>query len=64
MADVLMYGDTYRMPELRHEVPIGIPDPFLYAERGGVKQGRAVPDEVRCRDRHRLDEAPVRPEIS
>src|SRR6476661_9243216 len=37
MADVLMYADTYRSPELRHEVPIGIPDPFLYAEQDGVK---------------------------
>ena len=37
MPDVLLYGDTYRMPELRHEVPIGIPDPFLYAEKDGVK---------------------------
>jgi Xaa-Pro aminopeptidase len=32
-----MYGDTYRSPELRHEVPVGIPDPFLYAELDGVK---------------------------
>jgi Xaa-Pro aminopeptidase len=31
-----MYGDTFRSPELRREVPIGIPDPFLYAERDGV----------------------------
>jgi Xaa-Pro aminopeptidase len=37
MPDVLMYADTYRSPELRHEVPIGIPDPFLYVERDGVK---------------------------
>ena len=37
MPDVLMYADTYRSPELRHEVPIGIPDPFLYAEKDGVK---------------------------
>jgi Xaa-Pro aminopeptidase len=37
MPDVLMYADTFRSPELRHEVPIGIPDPFLYAEQGGVK---------------------------
>ena len=35
MADVLLYGDTLRSPELRHEVPIGIGDPFLYAERNG-----------------------------
>jgi Xaa-Pro aminopeptidase len=32
-----MYADTYRSPELRHEVPIGIPDPFLYAEKDGAK---------------------------
>jgi Xaa-Pro aminopeptidase len=32
-----MYADTYRSPELRHEVPIGIPDPFLYAEQDGAK---------------------------
>jgi Xaa-Pro aminopeptidase len=37
MPDVLMYADTYRSPELRHEVPIGIPDAFLYAERDGAK---------------------------
>jgi Xaa-Pro aminopeptidase len=37
MTDVLMYADTYRSPELRHEVPIGIPDPFLYAELGGAR---------------------------
>jgi Xaa-Pro aminopeptidase len=37
MPDVLIYADTYRSPELRHEVPVGIPDPFLYAEKGGVK---------------------------
>lgn len=37
MPDVLMHADTFRSPELRHEVPLGIPDPFLYAERDGVK---------------------------
>ncbi len=34
MTDVLIYGDTIRSPELRHEVPVPIPDPFLYAEKG------------------------------
>src|SRR5579864_6007024 len=37
MPDVLIYGDTVRSPELRHEVPLPIPDPFLYAERDGRK---------------------------
>ena len=34
MPDVLIYGDTMRLPELRHEVPVPIPDAFLYAEKG------------------------------
>jgi Xaa-Pro aminopeptidase len=37
MTDVLIYGDTIRFPELRHELPIPIPDPFLYVEKDGVK---------------------------
>jgi Xaa-Pro aminopeptidase len=32
---LLIHGDTVRTPELRHEVPLGIPDPFLYAELDG-----------------------------
>ena len=35
MSDVLIHGDTVRTPELRHEVPLGIPDPFFYAEVDG-----------------------------
>jgi Xaa-Pro aminopeptidase len=34
VPDVLIYGDTLRSPELRHEVPVAIPDEFLYAEKG------------------------------
>jgi Xaa-Pro aminopeptidase len=37
VPDVLIYADTFRSPELRHEVPLGVPDPFLYVERDGVK---------------------------
>jgi len=37
LPDVLIYADTFRSPELRHEVPLGVPDPFLYAEVGGVQ---------------------------
>jgi Xaa-Pro aminopeptidase len=33
-VNVLIVGDTVRIPELRHEVPLGIPDPFVYAELG------------------------------
>jgi Xaa-Pro aminopeptidase len=32
-----MYADTFRSPELRHEVPLGVPDPFLYVEQDGVR---------------------------
>lgn len=37
MPDVLIYADTTRSPEMRREVPIGIPDPFLYVERDGAR---------------------------
>jgi Xaa-Pro aminopeptidase len=33
-VDILLFGDTYHTPELRHEVPLGILDPFVYAEVG------------------------------
>ena len=36
MPDVLIYADTVRSPELRHQVPVAVGDPFLYAERDGV----------------------------
>jgi Xaa-Pro aminopeptidase len=35
MTDLLLYGDTERSAALRHEIPIAIMDPFLYAEVGG-----------------------------
>lgn len=35
MSSVLIYADTIRSPELRHEVPADIMDPFLYAEVDG-----------------------------
>ena len=37
MPDVLIYAGTID-PAMRHEVPIGIPDPFLYAEGGGERR--------------------------
>jgi Xaa-Pro aminopeptidase len=37
VSDVLIYADTFRSPELRHEVPLGVPDPFLYLEQDGVR---------------------------
>src|SRR2546423_4735819 len=35
MSDVLIVGDSLRNPEIRHEVPVGVPDPFLYVEHDG-----------------------------
>jgi Xaa-Pro aminopeptidase len=35
MGSVLIYADTIRSPEMRHEVPAEIMDPFLYAEVDG-----------------------------
>jgi Xaa-Pro aminopeptidase len=37
VADVLIYADSLRSPEMRHEVPLAVPDPFLYAERDGTR---------------------------
>jgi Xaa-Pro aminopeptidase len=34
VPDVLIVGDTDRCPELRHELPLHIGDPFVYAEIG------------------------------
>ena len=35
MSGVLICADTTRSPEMRHEVPVAIPDAFLYAEQNG-----------------------------
>jgi Xaa-Pro aminopeptidase len=37
MRDVLIHADTMRSPELRHEVPVAVPDPFLYLEHDGMR---------------------------
>jgi Xaa-Pro aminopeptidase len=35
MTDVLIHADTTRSPTMRHEIPLAIPDPFLYVEHDG-----------------------------
>ena len=36
MADaVLIYADSFRSADMRHAVPLAVPDAFLYAEHGG-----------------------------
>jgi Xaa-Pro aminopeptidase len=37
MPDLLIFADTIRSPELRHEVPVPIPDAFIYAEKDGAR---------------------------
>ena len=46
MADVLILADTIRSPEMRHEVPVAVPDPFLYVERDGDRHVVITPFEV------------------
>jgi Xaa-Pro aminopeptidase len=36
VPDVLIDADTIRSPELRHEIPAAVVDPFLYGEHDGV----------------------------
>jgi Xaa-Pro aminopeptidase len=35
MPDLLIYADTVRSPEMRHEIPLTVPDPFLFVEHDG-----------------------------
>ncbi len=35
MADVLIFGDSMTSPAMRHEVPVPVPDEFVYAEHDG-----------------------------
>ncbi len=38
MSDALLiYGDSFRSADMRHAVPLGVPDPFLYAETNGTR---------------------------
>ena len=46
VGDVVLLGDTTRSPELRHEIPLGIPDPFLYLERDGARHVVVVSFEI------------------
>lgn len=41
MTDVLIYGDTIRSAEMRHELPLRVPDPFMYLEARGERHAVA-----------------------
>jgi Xaa-Pro aminopeptidase len=46
VRDVLIFADTIRSPEMRHEVPVSVPDPFLYFEQNGSKLAMVSSFEV------------------
>ena len=46
MTDILIYADSIHAAEMRHEVPIPIPDPFLYLERNGNRHAVITSFEV------------------
>ena len=67
MADqVLIFADTERSPELRHELPVAIGDAFLYAENNGsryvltnvleVEKMKKLGVETRMPDDYGIDE--------
>jgi Xaa-Pro aminopeptidase len=37
LPNVIVYADSLKSPEMRHEVPVSVPDPFLYAEGDGAR---------------------------
>ncbi|HEX2045521.1 MAG TPA: Xaa-Pro peptidase family protein [Gaiellaceae bacterium] len=60
MGDVLIFGDTVRSPELRHEIPIPVPDPFIYVERNGSRWAFVGSLEIpRMRDVPGLEPVPL-----
>ena len=46
MPDVLIFADSVGSPEMRHEVPVLVPDPFLYVERDGKRYTASTAFEV------------------
>ena len=46
MPDVLIFADSVVSPEMRHEVPVLVPDPFLYAEKDGKRYAASSSFEV------------------
>jgi Xaa-Pro aminopeptidase len=46
VPDILIFADTMRSPEMRHEVPVAVPDPFLYVERNGSRHAVLTSFEV------------------
>jgi Xaa-Pro aminopeptidase len=46
VPDVLIFADSVGSPEMRHEVPVLVPDPFLYVEKDGQRYTASTAFEV------------------
>jgi Xaa-Pro aminopeptidase len=46
VPDVLIFADSVTSPEMRHEVPVLVPDPFLYVEKDGKRYTASTAFEV------------------
>jgi Xaa-Pro aminopeptidase len=46
VSDVLIYADSMHDASMRHEVPVPVPDPFLYLERNGDRHAVVTSFEV------------------
>jgi Xaa-Pro aminopeptidase len=46
MSDILIYADSIHGAEMRHEVPVPVPDPFLYVERDGARHAVVTSFEI------------------
>jgi Xaa-Pro aminopeptidase len=46
VTDILIFADSVVSPEMRHEVPVLVPDPFLYAEKDGKRYAVSTAFEV------------------
>jgi Xaa-Pro aminopeptidase len=46
MSDVLIYADSMHGAAMRHEVPVPVPDPFLYVERDGERHVAVTSFEI------------------
>jgi Xaa-Pro aminopeptidase len=62
MASILICADTIRSPEMRHEVPAEIMDPFLYAEVDGHRYAVVSHLEVQTINDAAPDIEVIRPE--
>ena len=46
MGAILIHADSIRSPDMRHAVPVAVPDPFLYIEQNGTRAAVVTAFEV------------------